>query len=466
MHRGSHCRLRVLELLLNQGCPAVAMKGQSNGQNKKEKHAEERRRPPSRVKTLRVTPNRRRWRHSIFLLDGGLRLETVCFPRELEDTFPLLATFLHKGTSRPTKAHLTGLRCSCASSMPGGARYCKLLTAREPIYNVSRMWFLTLVLWLISAAAFGGSAASSLHLSPSQAVLLTQWYEQLGASDSSETFGDFLVRAALLKWHSPYVASKEADGPELLKVDLAGFDCVSILDSSLAVARCAWLQEPTEACFVRELVATRYRNGVMGKFPSRLHYFEDWLDNNRARYRLDEEIGLLGGVLLRRRFFYMSEHRHQFPPMADPLSRDAIAATEARLSKQTYKVIVRSSIREQQSHLRNGDLVGVITREPGRLISHAGLAVHDKQGRVRLLHASSHHRRVIVTATSIANYILRRPERWGITVARPRLPVPKGAFLIGPSSILIRTGSRHTGLTMESEPAPRSQEPGDQRRGR
>jgi hypothetical protein len=291
------------------------------------------------------------------------------------------------------------------------------------------MRFLTLVLWLIPAAVFGGSSAGSPNLSSSQTALLAQWYERLGMPDPGETFGDFLARAALLKWHSPYAASKEGDGPERLKVDLARFDCVSILDNSLAVARCAWLQETTEACFVRELVATRYRNGVMGDFTSRLHYFEDWLDNNRDRHRLDEPVGLLGGALFRKRFFYMSEHQHRFPPMADPRSRDAIAATEARLSKQTYAVIVRSSIREQQSHIQNGDLVGVVTREPGRFISHAGLAVRDKQGRTRLLHASSHHRRVIVTATSIANYILRRPERWGITVARPRLPVPKDAFV-------------------------------------
>lgn len=307
---------------------------------------------------------------------------------------------------------------------------------------VFKMWFLALSLWLIPTAAFGGPSAGSPNLSRSQATLLTQWYERLGVPDPGEAFGDFLARAALLKWHSPYVASKEGDGPEGLKVDLARFDCVSILDSSLAVARCAWLQEPTEACFVQELVGTRYRNGVMGAFPSRLHYFEDWLDNNRARYRLDERIGLLGGVLLRRRFFYMSKNRHLFPPMANSLSRNAIAATEARLSKQTYTVIVRSSIREQQSQLQNGDLVGVVTREPGRLISHAGLVVRDKHERTRLLHASSHHRRVIVTATSIANYILRRPERWGITVARPRLPAPSGRAS-PPKGKLLEVGHEH-----------------------
>jgi hypothetical protein len=261
------------------------------------------------------------------------------------------------------------------------------------------------------------------RLSHTQAVLLTQWFERLGEPHSGETFGDFLTRAAFLKRHSPYAPLNETNGPERLRIDLARFDCVSLIDSSLAVARCAWLRDPTEACFVRELVATRYRNGRMGDFASRLHYLEDWLDDNRARHRLEDRTQDLEGLLLRRHFFYMSEQSRRFPAMSDPRAREAIALTEARLSQRIYAVIVRSSIREKNRLLQNGDLVGVVTTEPGRLISHAGLVVRSKQRVPRLLHASSHHRRVILTAASVANYILRRQERWGIIVARPRPPV-------------------------------------------
>jgi hypothetical protein len=109
--------------------------------------------------------------------------------------------------------------------------------------------------------------------------------------------------------------------------------------------------------------------------------------------------------------------------MNDSVAREAIELTEAQLSKQVYSVVTRSSIREKEQHLQNGDLVGVVTTEPGRLISHAGFVVRDKRKKIHLLHASSHHRRVVLTVRSLADYILRRPERWGIIVARPRAPL-------------------------------------------
>ncbi len=256
-------------------------------------------------------------------------------------------------------------------------------------------------------------------------MLLDQWYEALGEPDSDETFGDFLVRAAVLKWHSPYFHHKETTGPERLRVDLARFDCVTLIDTSLAVARCAWLGNTSETCFIGELVASRYRNGTMGDFASRLHYLEDWFEDNRSRLRLDDWTQKLGGLLLRRHFFYMSGNRYLFPPMADLQERDAIVRTEARLSEQTYAVIVRSSIRQVEEQLQEGDLVGVVTTEPGKLIGHVGLVTHSEGGTARFLHASSHHRRVIVTRRRLADYVLRRRDRWGIMVARPRPPQPR-----------------------------------------
>jgi hypothetical protein len=281
------------------------------------------------------------------------------------------------------------------------------------------MWFLLLAM-LISQSDSNGSSLDSL--SSPQAALLTQWYDQLGEPESEETFGDFLARAASVKRLSPYRRLDESTGSERLRIDLNRFDCLSFIDTSMAVARCRWMRDPTEACFVRELIATRYRHGVMKDFASRLHYLEEWLDDNRSRHRLDDLTRDLGGVLLRRRFDYMSAHRSLYAPLADPIARQAIELTEAQLSQRIYAVIVRPSVRKKAPLLQNGDLVGIVTTDPGRLLGHAGIVVRDGQGRVQLLHASSHRRRVVVTSTSLADYVLRREERWGIMVARPRSP--------------------------------------------
>ncbi len=290
----------------------------------------------------------------------------------------------------------------------------------------------TLLLFLSSSAVAldseNGRDANGqvpLHLDRGQRLLLHQWYEELGEPDPGEAFGDFLVRAAVLKWHSPYSHRRETSGPERLRVDLSRFDCVTLIDTSMAVARCAWLGNTTETCFIKELVSTRYRNATMGDFASRLHYLEDWFEDNRSRLRLDDWTQKLGGLLLRRHFFYMSGNRYLFPPMAELHEQEAIAQTEARLSDRTFSVLVRSSIQQAERQLQEGDLVGVVTTEPGRLIGHVGLITYSKQGTVCFLHASSHHRRVIVTRRSLADYVLRRRDRWGIMVARPRPPRPR-----------------------------------------
>jgi hypothetical protein len=276
---------------------------------------------------------------------------------------------------------------------------------------------------LLSSQVLTGGPSEALHsLGSEQRRLLDQWYVDLGAPDTGETFGEFLVRAAALKWHSPYSHRKEANGPERLRVDLSRFDCVTLIDTSMAVARCAWRGDTTETCFTKELVASRYRNGTMGDFASRLHYLEDWLGDNQTRLRMVDWTQKLGGLLLRRHFFYMSGHPYLFPPMAELQEQEAIAQTEARLSERIFAVLVRSSVRQAERQLQDGDVVGVVTTEPGRLIGHVGLITHSQRGTPRLLHASSHHRRVIVTRRSLSDYVLRRPDRWGIMVARPCPP--------------------------------------------
>ena len=291
------------------------------------------------------------------------------------------------------------------------------------------MRFLLLAMLISQSESSGASLAP---LSRPQAALLAQWYGQLGEPEPEETFGNFLARAASNKVLSPYRRLDENTGPERPRIDLEHFDCLSLIDTSMAVARCQWLREPTETCFVRELIATRYRNGVIKDFASRLHYLEEWLDDNRARHRLDDLTRDLGGVLLRRRFDYMSEHSSLYPPMSDPIARKAIELTEVQLSQRIYAVIVRRSVREKAQLLQNGDLVGIVTTDPGRLLGHAGVVVRDGHGRVQLLHASSHRRRVVLTSTSLADYVLRREERWGIMVARPRSPGANDRPVAGP----------------------------------
>ena len=95
--------------------------------------------------------------------------------------------------------------------------------------------------------------------------------------------------------------------------------------------------------------------------------------------------------------------------------------TEARLSATTHSVLTRESAATVLSELEDGDLVAFVRERPGLLVYHAGF-VYWANGTPRLLHASSYHGRVVITVRDLTNYLLRRPERRGVIVARPIVP--------------------------------------------
>ncbi len=123
-------------------------------------------------------------------------------------------------------------------------------------------------------------------LSSQTRARLREWYEGVGAPHARESFGAYVARAAFLQRGLPYEPVAQPTFPEQLRVELSRFECVTFIESSLAVARCGFRGEPTSACFEREVVDSRYRGGALGDYASRLHYFDDWIDDNERRSRL------------------------------------------------------------------------------------------------------------------------------------------------------------------------------------
>lgn len=78
----------------------------------------------------------------------------------------------------------------------------------------------------------------------------------------------------------PYVIDPLIGGPEVpekLVVQFEAFDCVTFIESVLALAK-----SRSKTGFVTELKRTRYRDGVVD-WRSRLHYFSDWMRHNQKR---------------------------------------------------------------------------------------------------------------------------------------------------------------------------------------
>ena len=278
-------------------------------------------------------------------------------------------------------------------------------------------------MWLIC----GFSVLASSARAEQPATKLASWYEALGEPRPSESFGRYLARTARIQHGVKYIEVSQPPGAETLDVNVDAFECVSFIESTLAVARCAWESEPTEGCFVRELEATRYRSGRMGDYTSRLHYFIDWIGDNESRGRLLNMTASLGGEPVQRDFFYITERvlkrldvKEDELASLTSMTRE-MQTTEARLSATTHSVLTRESAPPVLSELQDGDLVAFVRERPGLLVRHAGF-VYWANGTPRLLHASSYHSRVVITVRDLTNYLLRRPERRGVIVARPIVP--------------------------------------------
>src|SRR5918999_606830 len=114
--------------------------------------------------------------------------------------------------------------------------------------------------------------------------------ERLARADAP--FGKAAVRVGELACGSPYrpytlEAYLKAGGTPLqepLTLSLTEFDCVTLVEACLAVARLADDRvAPSWERFGSEVERMRYRGGERRGYTPRLHYFSEWLSDGEQR---------------------------------------------------------------------------------------------------------------------------------------------------------------------------------------
>jgi Protein of unknown function (DUF1460) len=223
---------------------------------------------------------------------------------------------------------------------------------------------------------------------------------------------------------SPYVAhTLEAEGPERLVVNLREFDCTTLFESALALARCVKIPGSVFTDFEAHLRFIRYRSGAIDGYPSRLHYFTDWLADNARKGTVRDLTRDLGGTARTRRLSFMSEHPSSYRQLSDSAFLDSIRTRERTLNEMKRSHIPRAHVRDVEGSLQDGDIIGITTTIKGLDVSHTGLIVRQS-GRAAFLHASSAAKRVELAEGTISSYLERYRTHDGIMVARPREPEP------------------------------------------
>ena len=217
----------------------------------------------------------------------------------------------------------------------------------------------------------------------------------------------------------PYVAhSLEEAGEEHLVINLRGFDCLTLVENSLALSRCLSSARTSFDDFRAQLTYIRYAGGTIKGYTSRLHYFTDWMADNVRKGVVQDMTLAVGGEDYRKTINFMSTHRDSYKQLADDSAMERVKEAEASLSGNALHRVPREKIASVLSLLRNGDIIGIVTSMEGMDIAHTGMVLR-KDGTAKFLHAPLSGGAVTTSEGSLAEYVRRTKSMTGIVVARP-----------------------------------------------
>lgn len=276
-----------------------------------------------------------------------------------------------------------------------------------------------------------------------QASEPSAWTEEdwavLGAKvrwGAAERLDSLPVGAAIARLGETFVgatytpATLEVPGPERVVVNLRELDCVTFIENVLALVR--FIREDGVAALADSAAARRryesylrdirYRGGTLEGYPSRLHYFSEWLGDNAVRGRLVLRTGVLDGVEDPEPVNFMSTHPEAYRQLADPAVLAAIGGMERRLNGAGPRLFIpQDRIAAAESGIADGDLIAATSTVPGLDIAHTGIALW-RDGRLHLLHAPLVGKVVEISELPLAERIQGILGQDGIMVARVLRP--------------------------------------------
>ena len=230
----------------------------------------------------------------------------------------------------------------------------------------------------------------------------------------------------------PYVGKTlEVNPREELAVNLRELDCTTLVENVLALALTTQQGSTRFADFCRNLERIRYRDGHLNGYASRNHYFSEWIQSNERQGFVKEVTGTKGDS--RGAYYpfvdqqtlactYMSTHPNFYPMLKDDAAAlQQIRANERRINGRVVRYVPRrllSRSRKELSAIEDGDILAIVTKKAGLDVSHLGLAVWGRDGKLHLLNASQIHKKVVLEPMTFAEYMQKHPTQLGVRVIR------------------------------------------------
>ena len=239
------------------------------------------------------------------------------------------------------------------------------------------------------------------------------------SEDVNLPISDLVVKIGLSFLDTPYVAATLENGlDEKLVINLRQLDCTTFAESVLALARTVKLKKTDFESFATELEKIRYRDGFRNQYPSRLHYFSEWILNNEKKGIVSGKANQ-NGVKCDKVINYMSTHPSDYPVLKEhPELIPAIAKQEKELSEKGFMYFLKSDIPNLYRNLKHGDIIALTSSIDGVDVNHVGIIIR-KGNEFHLLHAPLSGKKVLVSEGPITDFIKPASKNNGIIIARP-----------------------------------------------
>lgn len=222
----------------------------------------------------------------------------------------------------------------------------------------------------------------------------------------------------------PYVAQTLEKGKtESLVINTTQLDCTTFVENVLAMYLCVKNKKTRFADFCNNIRQIRYAGGKVD-YPSRLHYFSTWIENNSVK-GLVKEVSAPNPPFTATQTIkanFMSTHSDRYPMLkGNAAYLKEIAKAEKAVSGKTVRYIPTSMLNKSKllrKAVKDGDILALVTKKAGLEISHVGYAVWHKDGKLHLMNASSLEHKVIDDKVSLYDYMKKHPSNLGIRVVR------------------------------------------------
>ncbi len=229
-----------------------------------------------------------------------------------------------------------------------------------------------------------------------------------------------LEKTALFFQATPYVAhTLEVTDDERLVVNLRELDCVTFLETVIALTNTVRSGKHDFDAFTRQLERVRYRNGNRDGYSSRLHYISDWLYDHEQNGLLQNISCELGGTREGKKIYFMTSHRDAYRQLKnnDTLLEEMRVVEESMGVRGGFCYLPKDKVQAVAANIPHMAILAFTTRVEGLDTSHVGFTFW-RDDSLTFIHASSSRGEVVVDQKSLADYCAAQPSCTGIIVAR------------------------------------------------